>query len=498
MSKLKKALRFSAWTMILLAVVSAVLPRHTIAGIIQAIIPAAAPTANKQGNSSKFQLGAGSPISGDCASFDANLNVTGPGTGAGCGGASSSGGGIVVYSGTAGISLAGTLFFPVGGGSQASATETSVDADVQATTTISRFGANLSVALGTTIGVNNSVAFTWRKNGSSQVLTCTITNPATSCGDSVNSFAIVPGDLIAIQAVFTGTISAAPNFVLAAQTGTLLSGSVGNGTQFQIGQYTGAGTTTALNGVSIPNCPDSGGNHVNFANGTGVFTCGTSGTGGAPGGSTGQTQYNNASAFGGVDGFILPNRTTSPGPVASLPQTGWTIVNGAILGDFASGQTTVQCVDSSSQNWRFVTRTITVPYTLIAMISGYIGAPNGAAESTGVFITDGTKMEDIELIYVTGSNPRIRVEAMNSPTSDNSTLAGPTASVVSAPVMAVKIVNNSTNRIWSYWTNGAWVQFLSEGTTAFLTENRAGFGCFSQTSAPANFVASTLLYWSVQ
>jgi hypothetical protein len=54
-------------------------------GIIPAIIPQAVPTANKIGNSTKFQLGATGAVSGDCATFDASLNITGPGTGAGCG-----------------------------------------------------------------------------------------------------------------------------------------------------------------------------------------------------------------------------------------------------------------------------------------------------------------------------------------------------------------------------------------------------------------------------
>jgi hypothetical protein len=250
--------------------------------IIQAVIPQVVPTANKIGNSTKFQLGIAGAISGDCASFDANLNVTGPGTGAGCAGAAANSGGLTVYSGTAGISLSGTTFFPIGGGSGASTTETAVDADVQASTTISKFGANLSAAL----GMSNSVVFTWRKNMSSQTLTCTISGAvATSCADSTNSFSVVPGDLVDIQAVFSGTIVVAPTFVLTAQVGSILSGSVNAGTQFQVGEYLTAGS--AISGVSIPNCLDTAGNHINFASGTGVFICGTTSAGGPPTGSAG-------------------------------------------------------------------------------------------------------------------------------------------------------------------------------------------------------------------
>ena len=52
--------------------------------------------------------------------------------------------------------------------------------------------------------------------------------------------------------------------------------------------------------VTLPACADSGGNHLNYS--SGVFSCGTSssGGGGTPGGSSGQIQWNNASAFHGL------------------------------------------------------------------------------------------------------------------------------------------------------------------------------------------------------
>jgi len=54
-------------------------------------------------------------------------------------------------------------------------------------------------------------------------------------------------------------------------------GTVNAATQFQVGEY--LTSSNAISGVSIPNCTDTGGNHVNFASGTGVFTCGTSTSG---------------------------------------------------------------------------------------------------------------------------------------------------------------------------------------------------------------------------
>ena len=80
---MKNAFRFSL--LLLGVLVLMLIGPYAPAGIIPAIIPAAVPTANKIGNSAKFQLGTTGAVSGDCAQFDASLNITGPGTGAGCG-----------------------------------------------------------------------------------------------------------------------------------------------------------------------------------------------------------------------------------------------------------------------------------------------------------------------------------------------------------------------------------------------------------------------------
>jgi hypothetical protein len=45
------------------------------AAVIQAVIPQVVPTANKQGNGTKFQLAAGSFVSGNCQQYDANGNT---------------------------------------------------------------------------------------------------------------------------------------------------------------------------------------------------------------------------------------------------------------------------------------------------------------------------------------------------------------------------------------------------------------------------------------
>jgi hypothetical protein len=94
-----KWLRASVYTILTAALLWA-------SGIIPAIIPQAVPLANKIGNSTKFQLGSTGAVSGDCASFDASLNITGPGTGAGCGGGGASGALVLLESHTASNSTA--------------------------------------------------------------------------------------------------------------------------------------------------------------------------------------------------------------------------------------------------------------------------------------------------------------------------------------------------------------------------------------------------------
>jgi hypothetical protein len=114
------------------------------------------------------------------------------------------------------LTFSGTLYFPIGGGGLSSATETNVDIDSPAAVTIQ----NLTVQLSTAPGVGNSIAFTWRKNASSQTLTCTISGAsATSCSDTTHSFTTASLDLLDIQVVTTGTVVGTPTVVMAAQVG---------------------------------------------------------------------------------------------------------------------------------------------------------------------------------------------------------------------------------------------------------------------------------------
>lgn len=220
-----------------------ILSPHTAAGIVQAIIPQGVPPSLFQGtatSTTKFQGSSGSPVSGNCGKFDATGLLIDAGSPCG----SANAGGIIIYSGPS-LTLTGTLYFPASGGGASSTTETNVDVEASSPATLANFYVQLNAAL----GVGNSAVFTWRKNASSQSLTCTISGAvATSCNDTTHTFNVAAGDLIDMQVVTTGTI-ALVTLVTDTQFGTTgTSGQVNSGTAGQFGYY--AATGSAVSGAA--------------------------------------------------------------------------------------------------------------------------------------------------------------------------------------------------------------------------------------------------------
>jgi hypothetical protein len=172
----------------------AAVPSSTVAGILQAIVPAAVPTANKTGNSSLFQLGSGTPTSGHCASFDASGNIIDSGVN-GCTG--SGGSGTLFSNITSGTNTSGSTM-TVGNTSTLNFTGTGV--------------VNANQANGTTVTVNSAadqvLLTTASATGSwASVSNCTDTsgnhlNYATaghafSCGTSAGAVSTVNGTTFA-------------------------------------------------------------------------------------------------------------------------------------------------------------------------------------------------------------------------------------------------------------------------------------------------------------
>jgi formylmethanofuran dehydrogenase subunit D len=107
------------------------------------------------------------------------------------------------------------------------------------------------VQLSAPLGVGNSAVFTWRKAAASQSVTCTISGAiATSCSDTTHSFAVSQGDLMSVQAVFTGIIGVTPTVVLATQFGTVGSnGTVNTGAADDLAYYPAPGTAISSSGI---------------------------------------------------------------------------------------------------------------------------------------------------------------------------------------------------------------------------------------------------------
>jgi hypothetical protein len=140
------------------------------------------------------------PANNDCvkwtlASGVYTLNTNG-------GPCSASGGGVTVFAlSTASYSVS-PEFTHFGVSSSTAATSVSqVQVPVAVAGTVSNMRFNLSTA----IAASSSVTYTLNLNGTDTALTCTIAASTSTCSDLTHSFAIVPGDLLALKISFTGS-----------------------------------------------------------------------------------------------------------------------------------------------------------------------------------------------------------------------------------------------------------------------------------------------------
>jgi hypothetical protein len=119
-------------------------------------------------------------------------------------------------------------------------------------------------------------------NGSAYSCTSTITASDVACGSTCVSdaeiSAVAASKLTGVVAVSSGGTGSAP----ASDDQVLVSDS-----------------TSAATWRSVPNCTDTGGNHLNYTTSTNGWSCGTSQLHDV-GGSSPQVQYNNSGAFGGI------------------------------------------------------------------------------------------------------------------------------------------------------------------------------------------------------
>lgn len=185
----------------------------------------------------------------------------------------------------------------------------------------------------------------------------------------------------------------------------------------------------------------------------------------------------------------------------TVPTTGWTIVNAAIVNDYLTPRKMgILIKDNAALNWRFVHQALpAATYTFIASVQGYFQGFNST--TFGFYLYDGTKLIGFEVLNqatASGGVNRLRVERMNSITSDNATMAGATINLTSG-LLTVKIVNNGINRIFYYWdlAGGGWVTFYTEAFNAFLTETKVGCGGVCAANNIAVVIPLSLEDWSL-
>ncbi len=98
---------------------------------------------------------------------------------------------------------------------------------------------------------------------------------------------------------------------------------------------------------------------------------------------------------------------------------------------------------------------------------------------------------------LTGSSARVEINQWNSPTSFAGTVVSNSAGVLAPAgvLIAFKLVDNGTNRIWSYSLNFGRTYFtlLTEARTTFFTADEVGFGVDNEagTAYPSDMVVAS-------
>ncbi len=181
----------------------------------------------------------------------------------------------------------------------------------------------------------------------------------------------------------------------------------------------------------------------------------------------------NSAATNGVDW-----ETSGGGGGGTIPTSGWTARHSPIWEDFSPQRISLCYPDGSGLNWRILTQTLggATTYTFKATVRIIPPVPVNSSVA-GLYLFDGTGLIGFEMINQGAGAQRVRVERMNSVTSDNSTVAGPTVGLVT-DTMELKIVKDATHRTF-YYANGpgaTYTQYYQEAFNAFMTETDVGFG----------------------
>lgn len=404
---------------------------------------------------------------------------------------SSSGGGVITYSG-AGITLTGTLFFPAGGGGVPSGTESNVDLAASSAGTITNLTAQMSVAP----GMGNSVAITWRKNNASQSSTCTISGAsATECQDTTHSFSVSQGDTLDYQVIVTGVIAGTPSLAMMSQYGSTLSGgSVNAGSAHQTALYSSAGTAVSGAGPGTSGqvwTSNGAGSDPTFqaaAGGGGTITVGAYSTLPACTSSSYVFIANDAPVNAFCNGSSTLYQKYGPFKIVPpvLGDTVWFNQTSAAISAVPAGVVLTSSPGSGNNNVNARLQAYpSTPFTQIACFDGAMPPSNFA--SLGMFISDGTNVSTSKLVTSAMGNSSsgssggtvASVQTFDQRfTNVTTATANPTYVTygVNLPICFAIQDDGSTNRKLAFsYDRQNWFVTLTEARTTFLTPADIGY-----------------------
>jgi hypothetical protein len=165
------------------------------------------------------------------------------------------------------------------------------------------------------------------------------------------------------------------------------------------------------------------------------------------------------------------------------------------------GPILMQINDNAALNWRglFATQPAT-PYKVKAQWKMYITSFTNS-QTSGIYFYDGTKLMGMEFLTQSGLG-ELRVEKINSVTSDNSTAfvtGNQYSTFMIGPLYTPfwsQLRNSGSNIYFDYsWDGTNFVNVFSEAIGTFITPTKIGFGGVSVTGTGSNYVINDLFNW---
>jgi hypothetical protein len=311
-----------------------------------------------------------------------------------------------------------------------------------------------------------------------QLFTLTTTGVASTC-TATNTWTAVGGGIGATGATLPGTCTVGQLFVLT--TTGVASTCTSTNTWTTLAGGGGSGTVTATAGALTARAVVLG------ASGTDtrvVAGLGTSGQVLTSNGSSADPTFQAASGGGGSGG-------------TAGPLSGWTGMNTGAdwTAADANGGVAVTIAYNASTNWRFLTKAVpSTPY--IASFHSYATLYQNAGNpmSSGVYFSDGTKFEGIELYTLTsGGTPAFVIRVLKSNDVNGTGASVPASLSVAATTMPygmtpsnayLQLANDGTNLTWSWSLDGqVWTSLFAEAVGAFITPTTYGFGGINAANA---------------